>query len=348
MKQNRFYLATILLFLIGYGCTKNKSDNIKQFDKFQIEQKVETQQVHLPSTNFMDYPAKVIQNDSILYLLDIGKSTDYFVHCYSLPNYQYLQSIFKRGQGPNEYISINNIQALNDTLYAYGAANEIFSTSIKNDELNSPIKKIEISDEFGSLVRGFKTKSRFYFPVFNKTSDNRMLEFDSKGSFVSSFGHLISKENDTKASATHQAYMPFIHGNENYLVTATQFGEIIEIYDLSNKTQTNLVGKKAYPKFQEVKNMAINAGIMGFEDIFTTTNYIYALFNGENVNERDINRQGGKYIYVFNFDGKPIMKLILNRYATSLFVDDNDNTMYLLDVNTDEPLFTLALNDVLE
>ena len=329
-----------------YGCENNKH-NIKQFEKFSVEKNIKMEYLSLDSTTYIDYPIKIIQNDSIIFILDIGNSTDYYIHCYSATNYQHLKSTFKKGQGPNEYISINNIQILNDTLYAYGIANEVFYTSVKNNDLNSPIQKIKIDDDFGFLVRGFKTKNKFYFPVFNIENANRMLEFDKKGNYLSSFGEIISK-NGINSAPTFQAYFPFIHGNSDYIVAAAQFGEIIEIYDLNNKNQINLLGKKGYPEFNVIKNIAINKGIMGFEDVYITDNYIYALFNGEKVIERTVDQQGGKYIYVFDFKGRPLMKLILNRYSTSLFVDSKDSVMYLLDVNSNSPLFVTTLPSILD
>lgn len=342
--MNRNLLFYLFISIVICGCNNQNKPKAIKINGFPVEKEIHTQQIYLSEDILISYPAKIIEHDSIIYILDIGKTTEFFVHCYSLSDYRYIQSLFKRGQGPNEFIFINNIQIHNDTLYAYSSTNEIFFINTTKSDSDSLINKVKLSDNFGFLNRGVFLKNSFFFPVFTKFNKNRILEFNVNGDFISTFGHLVTNQNNIKAS-TYQAYMPFLHGNNDILVAASQFGEILEIYKLNNKEQINLLGTKGYPEFQETNdNIAINKGIIGYEDIYVTNNYIYALFNGESESEKD--RQGGKYVYVYTHEGKPLIKLILDRYAIGFYIDENKKKIYLLDANTDNPLFYATLPEI--
>jgi hypothetical protein len=86
-------------------------------------------------------------------------------------------------------------------------------------------------------------------------------------------------------------------------------------------------------------------GIVGFEDVVVKNKYIYALFNGEKMSERDEKAQGGKTIYVFDYEGKPVKKITLDRRISCLYIDDEERVMYALDLNSDEPLYRARLRE---
>lgn len=342
MKKNNILVIFILLSIF-YGCDNKDNTQIKKINNFPSNRNVSTVNIQLLGENLIDYPVKIIKKDSLLFLLDIGNTSDYFVHCYSFPNCQYIQSFFKHGQGPDEFISINNIQIYRDTLYAYNSTNEIFFIPLDNFLRKSlKLKKYKMSSDYGFLNRGCKIKESFFFPVFNKLNKNRILEFKMNGELKSSFGKLTTNLSEIN-EATYQAYMPFLHGKDSILVAATQFGEVLDIYNIHDHKQITIVGKKGYPEFQNINGFAINKGIIGYEDVQVTNNRIYALFNGENEKDKKFNRQGGKYIYVFSLDGLQLIKLTIDRRCIGFFVDEDNQKIYLLDVNSDEPLFSINL-----
>ena len=338
-------IVSITCLSILIACNKMGSGSIIQVNEFPENSDITCVQMHLSEDNLVEYPCKVIVTDSMLFLLDLGRAADYFVHSYSLVDYLYHQSFFKRGQGPDEYLSINNIQILRDTLYAYSSTNEVVCLPLDNIGNDTEINRYKMSSDFGYLNRGHKINEYFYFPVFNSFNDNRMLELNRNGELVSSFGELVSDLSAIDIVA-YQAYMPFLNGRDSILVAATQFGEVLEIYNLNDYSQTTVVGKNGYPKFQEINGFAVNKGIVGYEDVQVTERYIYALFNGESEELKVVNRQGGRYLYVYSHDGTPMLKLTLDRYIIAFFVDELNQRAYLLDVNSDTPLFYADLSAI--
>ena len=63
-----------------------------------------------------------------------------------------------------------------------------------------------------------------------------------------------------------------------------------------------------------------------------TNKYIYISYSG--LLCRDKNSHYGKCVYVYDWDGNPIRKLVFNRFIEGLVVSDDDKTMYAYDVNT--------------
>ena len=342
----KFYKIFLLICICILCECNDNNHSIIRYDKFPLEKNMNLVQINLSDTVFMRFPAKLAKSDSLFFILDVSRVTEYFVHCYSYPDFKYIQSLFKVGQGPEEYISLSSIQCINDTLFAYGIANSIYSIDLKNINWEKPsVKKTILTDDFGSLVRGIKIGNKFYFSTFyfstfNQSNKEKILAFDEKGIFISSFGEIRLDANREIEVTTYQAWIPFINGNEELLVTATQFGEVLDIFHLKKENmQQTLKGKSSDPVFQAINGYADNQGIMGFQDVFVTNGKIYALFDGIKMKERNQKQQGCKIIYIFDYNGNPVMKVFLDRLVQSFYVDEEEQKIYFLDVNSDNPLF---------
>lgn len=61
------------------------------------------------------------------------------------------------------------------------------------------------------------------------------------------------------------------------LATATQLGEVLEIYNLKDSTQVVRIGPHNEPEFKVSQGYGIPVGIMGFSDIQVTDQAIYTV-----------------------------------------------------------------------
>jgi hypothetical protein len=89
---------------------------------------------------------------------------------------------------------------------------------------------------------------------------------------------------------------------------------------------------------------------MGFSDLQITDKYIYTVFHGrtfreigKNIQEGKEKEDGGRFIYVFDLEGKPVVKYTLDRAVYGICVNEEANTIIATDVNSDEPLVRLLL-----
>lgn len=145
--------------------------------------------------------------------------------------------------------------------------------------------------------------------------------------------------------ALAQAWRSFIDYNpkNGVLATATQLGEVLEIYNLKDSTQVVRIGPHNEPEFKVSQGYGIPVGIMGFSDIQVTDQAIYTVFHGRTFKElsqqpRGKEIDGGQYIYVFSLKGEPLMKYVLDRYIYGISVDEERGVITATDVNSDEPI----------
>jgi hypothetical protein len=125
---------------------------------------------------------------------------------------------------------------------------------------------------------------------------------------------------------------------------------VLEIYRLGSIGHTAVYGSNGEPRFQVINGEAFPDGIMGYFDIQMTENYIYALFSGKTLKEIQknamagkLNERGGRYIHVFNLQGKPICNYILDRAVCGIDVHESEQKIYAVDANSDEPVVVFHL-----
>jgi hypothetical protein len=288
----------------------------------------------------MRFPAKMAMNDSVFFILDLGQS-DYFIKCFSYLEFEHICSLFKRGNGPEEYISINNIQCINDTLYAFGIS-EVYCLDTKRIQSgNLAVNRIKMNGNYGFLNRGIKVADKFYFPFFNILNQGKILQFDESGNFISAIGSIKPRTGETITSAICQAWVPFIDGRDSVIATATQFGEILDVF--KGNSQITMKGQGDYPVFKTVDSYAVPDGIFGFHSVYVTSDCIYTVFNGEQIKDSKEEQQGGRYIYVYDFGGNPVKRIILDHFCVSLIIDEKSRNISLLDANKDNPLYMTSL-----
>jgi hypothetical protein len=292
----------------------------------------------------MRYPYRMALSDSFIFILDLHPY-EFFIHCFTYPDFHYYNSLCKKGNGPEEFILVHNIQCYKDTLFIYDSRNRIYSIDVhKISTAGNTFDYITLTNDYGFLTNGVRVENKFYYPIFNILNDGRVLTFDTEGNYLYSLGEIRLTEKREINAATCQAWISFLGGNENLIVAATQFGEVIDIFD-ADKKQHTIKGKGGDPVYQEYKGYAAPNGITGFEDVTVTERFIYAVYNGETMKERKEELQGGSQIYVFDYNGQPQQKITLDRRVMCIYIDEKKKILYALDVNSDYPLYTAQLPD---
>ena len=203
-----------------------------------------------------------------------------------------------------------------------------------------------------------KTDSGFL--VTDYTGSYRYHVLDAKGRIQKSIGSIPTEDESLRESlpALAQAWRTFMSYNPKNQVLAlvTQLGETIEIFNLKTGFHTVLFGPNGEPVFSQQGGEAFPKGIKGFNEVLVADSCIYAVFDGVSFKERIRNMQegkklakGGKFVYVFDLEGKPLRKLVLDHsvfglalqgerlYTTSL---DNNNPV----LSYPSILFSSSLN----
>ncbi len=190
------------------------------------------------------------------------------------------------------------------------------------------VEEIILDDRLIRTLDFCKTNDGFL--VTDYTGNYRYHVLDLQGKIKESVGYIPSKKNvnDAGKTALAQAWRSFMDYNPNdgILAMMTQLGEVIEIFNLKTNTHSVHYGPSGEPIFSISESEAIPKGIKGFNEVVVADSCIYAVFDG------------GKYIYVFDFDGRPLNKFTLVHSAFGLVVSKKG--LFTTSTDTDIPLRT--------
>ena len=78
------------------------------------------------------------------------------------------------------------------------------------------------------------------------------------------------------------------------LVAATQFGEVLEIWNFNKNSHKVLKGKLGEPEFEIRPEYAIPAGAVGHNDIQVTDRAVYVIYRGMTIKDEMLARRKGK------------------------------------------------------
>ena len=142
------------------------------------------------------------------------------------------------------------------------------------------------------------------------------------------------KQLKESAPAVAQGWRSFISfsPDKKLLVTVTQLGDVLDIYNMENGRHINYKGEDGEPEFHVTsEGYGIPAGRMCYYDVQVTEHYIYAIYDGRKfsdiMKEKEY-KQGAKQLRVFDFDGKLRKEYMLDRPVTGIYVDEAGHCLW--------------------
>jgi hypothetical protein len=98
---------------------------------------------------------------------------------------------------------------------------------------------------------------------------------------------------------------------------------------------------------RQTNPMSLDNTTLNYWKIKVTDSYIYGLYVGKTYSELNTNGQGIKdyanEIHVWDWDGNPIIRFILNRHVFSFSVSTSDEFIVCSTLNDDDKLFKFSL-----
>lgn len=291
---------------------------------------------------YLRYPFRIRKMDSIIYLLDLH-GQDYFVHSFIYPNIKYKKSYAPRGNGPNDFMGVENIRIneLGDMLILDANKEIIRTIHFISDSI---INDINLNKDLARCL-DFAIINDSTFAIPDYTGEYRVQIIDNRGKIKKRLFKIPSRERrheKVSGLVLAQAWRSFIDYNPNngILALATQLGQVIEVYNLKEEKEISILyGKDGEPKFLSKGAYAIPNGIMGYSDVHVGMSKIYTIFWGHTFKEIQNNLQvrmdGGDILQVFGIDGVPLKQYKLDRKITGFHIDEENNKLIGLDVNSD-------------
>lgn len=324
-----------LLFIVFYACT-DESKLYNYYESFPQEKSLSSDIIDLPQDLICAFPSQIEIYDSTVLILD-RESSNRAVHRLSYPDFNWVGSLGEKGRGDNEYIYLTKMELHGSELYLLDPVSSKFL-----------IYNMNVEDVYPKRVEKFRPISNTLLSatviddsviVSGDINSKKFLLFQSySGKLLDSI--LIKEKTnkkDRELAASSLYDLKLSYNNNDFLVAATKSGEVIYIYNIKTKEGNCIVGPNGFPDYGRTDNGHILLGkIEGFMDIKIYGDYIYSLFSGKSTLEAMTSDSiGGKYVYVFDKVGNPIIKYELDREIFGFCVDTSRDVLYGLDPNSE-------------
>lgn len=345
-------IACISFCLLFISCNESIKKTYPCYTDFPVEQPLYAAIAPL-DTILLRYPFRVAEAGGVAIILDLHNA-DHFLHAFTYPAWQHITSFGKRGNGPEELLSAASFRFHSpDSLWVLDA-NKMQITRWRIDEGNHIAERLEEINLDKQLLRTLDfDKSPEGFIVSDYTGAYRYHLLDKQGRILESKSFIPTENTRVQRTpALAQAWRSFMDYNpqNNTLALVTQLGEVAEIVDVAADTGHVVYGPNKEPRFRLSHSEGIPTGIMGFSDVQVTESHIYAVFHGRTFKEIEKvlqagkqHEDGGRFIYVFDLDGSPVMKYVLDRAIYGIYVNEATNTIIATDVNSDEPIIQYTI-----
>lgn len=346
----KIVFGTILFLLVTLAaCTSAPHGEVMSYTDFPRTEELKGTVIPLDTALFR-YPFRVRMQGDKAVVMDLH-GEDYFCHAFSYPDFRYLSSFGKRGESPDESLSVENLRWNGDFVWTLDAnKSELvrFGCALSGDSLLRQESVNLDKDILRALDFVMVDDSTFIIPDYS--GDSRFHIVDRRGKLLRQLGIIPSSDKnalENSRPALAQAWRSFIDYNprNGVLAAVTQLGEVLEVYNLKDSTHVVRIGPHGEPEFKLSGGYGIPTGIMGFSDVQVTESAIYAVFHGRSFKEMAQNAQkgvnmpdGGQFIYVFSLQGEPVCKYVLDHYVYGISVNEQKEAILATDVNKDEPI----------
>lgn len=344
-----FSIGFLLAVMALYACTKTSSEAEHSDISFSVVEELQGRVVALDSVMFR-YPYRLEAYGDRVVIEDLH-GPDHFYHLFTYPDFRYLSSFGQRGEGPEEMQTADDYFWNGQTLWAL----DNIKSELVRWELNANrdrmlrMERIKLDKTtFRALSVVPFQKDSFLIP--NYSGDSRFCQVDRTGKLVKKWGEIPT---DRKKDLQKYPYA-FGYGWRSFidyspktgtLVVATQFGEVIEIWNVKKNTHRVIKGKLGEPEFEILPEYALPTGMVGHNDIRVTDCAIYVIYRGVSLKDEMLAYQkgkplptGGKIVRVFSLEGEPLKEYKLDHSVCGIWVDEQAGKMWALDGNSDEPL----------
>lgn len=360
--MKKVFFFAIALFIVGCNHTTQKENEVL-IDKFPKEAMLEATELKIPPILFA--PSNICIVDSFMVVSQSRPDSIYSI--FKLPNCQYLLSFGNEGRGPEEF----NLSLEFVTLGAVYGKNGSFAvgnllTNIQyykiDDIINRVFKPYKVArtppklNRFraityvgDSLIFGAPYGGNMHIFKFNTITNRLETYLDYPMKFPQ-----MTSDAQREVFACFMATKP---DNSKFLVAYYTQG-VIEINSLTNNKPIKIL-YKGFPPLME--NAGLNKTSKYFEvkpelkmfceKIIATDKYIFVRVANDAYskiyNANGPRRSFIREIHVFDWSGKPIIKLKFDKFFSYFALDEVNKNLYTIDDTVSNKIMRYDLSKVL-
>ncbi|MBA5651755.1 BF3164 family lipoprotein [Bacteroides fragilis] len=291
-------------------------------------------------------PEKMWIHDSLCLIR--SSKDEYFFHLFNIAGTK-ICSFIGFGDAPAEMLSPVDFDVVNDTLQIYDSGKQKISFYALSDlsygNVENICRQLSINVMASSVI--CTTDHSFYY--LGET--NRMYGFiNSK--IDTSYIDFPEDYRMLNSGLKHLLFQGHLRCSPNFdrlVYAASRFG-YLQVLSPQENGSLSLV--KDYfvqqPIFRDCSSQDMTAMSLsrenqsGFNDLSVTDELIFALYSGRRANEE--RSYFANQVWVFDWDGNPVKKMILPQDAWSIYVDQETNKLYTISYGEEKGEYRVHYN----
>jgi len=349
-------IAVLSLSFLLFNCSisteseKNNFPTISDGD-FEIVEEL-TSTVVDSSENYLIGAGPTTIVDNKIFILD--RKSEGPIHIVDLETDNYVGNFGVRGKGPGEIAVAWNISRIDDeNILLLDVAQKKIQT-YRIDSLISGSKAVtERRINPASYTAHPVYDNQKVFFLDNSNADHRIYytDYTNENAEISGLGDIptLTSEDEPK-NIRGEAEQAILKKHNNYMVVGYKLTPRIDIYNIANDTWISFSSPDDFTPIYKTSSedsfayFGITDETVGaFGDIALTDEHIYALYSGRKLLDDRVTK--GNEIYVFDYEGNPVKKLMLDK-DISFFDISNENKLYAISVDILSQLLKFDLNNI--
>lgn len=342
MKSINFYIAFIILFnscsnsnqndFFVKNMLNNENVNSYSYPNYLKSLLVKGELIDLP--NELSGVRKIFFDDGDLYFAFRNK--EYCLASFSKKD-QKLEFRIVRGDGPNELLGVTNLKKHNDSFFVF----DIVTRKILNIKDGEVIDEMKTPETFLNI---FPTRIGFIGQSLQREFPLTVLDSNLEiQKNLGSFRKLDKVDIPYIIAQAFQGPMDYNY-KKNTMVLGGRYTDKLNIFNLDKQgEQLEISGPLNYePIFSitEQNETAIftqnDQGRFSYIDVIAEDQYIIGLFSGKSREEAPGRANFGDKILIFDYAGKLLYNIELDRRLISIAFDNQNKIMYGLDILSEE------------
>ncbi len=339
--MKKIFLSCLYICAL-YSCAPSKgrlNDNIDTFSEFPQKDSVRFERLS-DFTNGEVIELEVI--DSILVLKTRNKGNDGYLYNYNVSSNRYSKDYLERGKGPSEVLSVFSMGKTNDGLWTYDYTKQRLSvidfngSEMEPELFTTQFYKVK-SDRLHQVM--YLGSNRLLGQIQDENYKSAIFDFknDEKIGNINPFAAVPKIKPLCFSHAANHIYLS--NPDSNRIVFAYLLTDVIEIFDLEggclySATQGPDCFDIIHGNYEDNKgNMymtPLEKTKCSYLEGYASDKYIYLLYSGENARSEKLSL-GANSIFVYDWDGKPVRRLNLDRYIKCFGVTPDDDILYAYD-----------------
>ena len=339
--NNRLLRFLILCLSLGiFACNVSLIEDATTFDHddFDATEYLESEPVEVDFT--LRQPSLRIHRDRLFLFDDAGEK---MVFAFNLGNLSEVDTLISKGAGPNELLSIWDVLDDGSHIWFHDLGQrKLLRTAWNKDGFDlsdSSTKMIELGEKLIHRL-DFIDSSKFVGTSYQMHPLDRLLLIDSSGHSLGSFETYPKTSSSYTTEQLPQAFIANIavKPDGTRIVTGHMMTDLIQIFSVEPlELLKSIHGPDQFLPVVETISLGagtavspvINKSKDGHLSLRANNEKIFSFYSGRTL-RRERSEESYHYdtIFQFDWDGKPIKKLILDRQIYFFDVDWENNFFY--------------------